>query len=194
MSSSARPADLAPLFHHRWAVPVLGELARLGGGAKFVTLQHHLELGRESLKRILRALIDARLVRGNPGYGHPMRPEYLATRRGSRLGPVCEALRARLERHGSPEQTLRKWPLPVLLAMHLSDGRFNQIRALLPGITPRALTGALRDLLELGLASRVVEDRYPPLTTYRLTRAGRALVPPLTRLARLLSGGSRAEG
>ena len=58
------------LFHHRWAVPVLAELHRGAGGAKFVTLVNRLGIGRDSLRRTLAALIERGWVMPNPGHGH----------------------------------------------------------------------------------------------------------------------------
>ena len=60
--------------------------------AKFVVLQKRLGISRSSLQRTLRALIDAGLVKKNPGYGHPMRPEYLLTERGAKVGAPAQAL------------------------------------------------------------------------------------------------------
>ncbi|MGH2451320.1 MAG: winged helix-turn-helix transcriptional regulator, partial [Candidatus Limnocylindria bacterium] len=73
--------SISALFHHRWAAPVLAELDR-SRGSRFVTLSNRLALSRESLRRTLTALIDAGLVMKNPGYGHPLRPEYILTERG----------------------------------------------------------------------------------------------------------------
>src|SRR5947207_13068422 len=66
------------LFHHRWAVPVLAELRR-ERGSRFVTLANRIGVTRDSLRRTLSALIDDGLVERNPGYGHPLRPEYVLT-------------------------------------------------------------------------------------------------------------------
>ena len=71
---------LTKLVHHRWNIAIVAELHR-SNGAKFVTLANRLELGHSTLKRCLNALIDLGLVRRNPGYGHPLRPEYLLTAR-----------------------------------------------------------------------------------------------------------------
>ena len=49
--------DLAVLFHHRWAVPILAELHGSGGG-KFVTLVARLSISRDSLTNTLRAMTE----------------------------------------------------------------------------------------------------------------------------------------
>src|SRR3954451_13536929 len=80
--------DLIELFHHRWAAPALALLGQRGG-ARFVELQRRLDVGRESLRRALDALIAGGLARRNEGYGHPLRPEYVLTARGRNAAPVA---------------------------------------------------------------------------------------------------------
>jgi len=180
-----KPANHLPgLFHHRWAVPALAALESLGGGAKFITLQRALDTSRDSLERTLEALASSGLVRRNPGYGHPMRPEYLLSPTGAGIAPACLQLVAMLKRPGIAEPALNKWSLPVLYAASLTGGRFNALRAALPGVTPRALTSALRDLEDAGLLTRRLVDDHPPRAEYTLTRRGRGLIEPLAALAR----------
>ena len=78
MSRRSGSLTLPALLHHRWAVPILAVLHR-EKGAKFVTLGSRLGVSRDSLRRSLDRLTQQRLVRRNPGYGHPMRPEYVLT-------------------------------------------------------------------------------------------------------------------
>jgi len=164
-------------------VPTLAALDEQGGEAKLVTLQRRLGASRELLKRTLLFLIDARLVLRNPGYGHPMRPEYLLTPAGRVLAPACARLLKRLDRLGIEEIGLKKWSLPVADALATADGRFNRIRAILSGVTPRALAQALRDLQMAGLVERRLIDDSPPRTEYRLTRAGLGIAPLVRALA-----------
>lgn len=177
-------ASLPRLFHHRWAVPTLAALDATGGAAKFVTLRNRVGASRDSLRRTLRALIDAGLVRRNPGHGHPMRPEYMLTRLGRRLAPASATLLDELESLGIEEIALNKWSLPVACALEAAGGRFGRVRAALGEVTPRALARALRDLQRAGIVERRLVDGYPPYTEYRLTGRGRrlkALVLPLAR-------------
>lgn len=164
--------DLIALFHHRWAVPVLAELERQRG-SRFAALVGILGLGRESLRRTLDALIALGLVERNPGYGHPLRPEYVLTPHGAEVAARCRRL---LDALGDErEVALRKWSLPVLVALGRA-GRFSELRAELPGITPRALALALKDLQAAGLVERVVEDTsYPPTVRYAATAAAQPL-------------------
>jgi DNA-binding HxlR family transcriptional regulator len=164
--------DLIALFHHRWAAPILAELRRQKG-ARFAALAGILGVGRESLRRTLDALIDLGLVARNPGYGHPLRPEYVLTRRGTHVAARCARLLGALG--DKREVALRKWSLPVLIALRHAD-RFSELRDELPGITPRALALALKDLQAAGLVERRVdEDAYPPTVVYAATHAARPL-------------------
>ena len=158
------------MCHHRWSTPVLAELGRTGG-ARFVVLVNRLGVGRASLQRALAALVDLGLVRRNPGYGHPLRPEYVLTPEGEEAAARCARLLAAVD--GKAGVLLRKWSLPVLVALR-GNARFSELREALPGITARALALALKDLERAGLVTRRVEETYPPSTVYAATaEAGR---------------------
>jgi DNA-binding HxlR family transcriptional regulator len=155
---------------------VLAELERQRG-SRFVTLSRMLGVGRESLRRTLASLIGQGLVVRNPGYGHPLRPEYTLTAEGRRVARRCVRLLALLD--GNAELVLRKWSVPVLVAL-TEPSRFSELRAALPGITGRALALALKDLQRAGLVERRVdEETYPPAVVYAATAAGRRLQRPL---------------
>jgi len=159
--------QLIELFHHRWAPPALALLATREG-ARFVELQRRLDVGRESLRRALDGLLALGLAQRNPGYGHPLRPEYLVTASGRDAGATCARVLAAAPDH---DLLLRKWSVPTL-AQLAEPRRFSEVRAALPGVTPRALALALKDLEDGGLVRREVRDTRPPSTLYRLTAAG----------------------
>lgn len=167
--------DLIALFHHRWSAPVLAELERTRG-ARFVELVNRLGIGRESLRRTLAALIALGLVRRNPGYGHPLRPEYLLSGPGEDVAKRCGRLLQALD--GNADVALKKWSLPVVFALR-RPSRFSELREALPGVTARSLALALKDLERAGLVRRRVEETYPPSTVYAPT-------PDAVRLQRIL--------
>src|SRR5918911_3561105 len=108
MSNTAVTIDeLIALFHHRWSAPVLAEILRQRG-SRFAALAGTLGVGRESLRRTLESLLELGLVARNPGYGHPLRPEYVLTPRGRAAAERCASL---LE-IADDEVVLRKWTLP----------------------------------------------------------------------------------
>jgi DNA-binding HxlR family transcriptional regulator len=171
-------SSLTVLCHHRWALPVLAEIERTRG-SRFATLTGRLGVSGESLRRTLRALSAAGLVQRNPGYGHPLRPEYVFTAAGRKLGPRAASLVAALRGH--EETALKKWSLPVLAVL---DGprRFSELRAALPDATPRALALALKELQADGLVHRTVHDAYPPAVVYELTEHAKPIAAAARRI------------
>jgi DNA-binding HxlR family transcriptional regulator len=174
-------STLVALFHNRWSVPILAELHRQRG-SRFVTLSRTLGLSRESLRRTLAALIEGGLVGRNPGYGHPLRPEYVLTTAGEGIAGACRPLVEQLRGGNLEEVGLKKWSMPVVFALANGPRRFSELRDLLEGVSPRALTLALKDLEAADLVDRRVTDDYPPATVYRLTRSGRPLAALLRQL------------
>ncbi len=141
-------------------------------GAKFVTLLNRTGASRDTLSDTLSHLIEGGAVAKNPGYGHPMRPEYILTPFGEALGAACVKATEMAVALGIVEVALKKWPMLVVVAIGRGGRRFGEIKELLPGITPRALTGALRDLQASGLADRTITESWPPYTIYDLTPLG----------------------
>ena len=134
--------------------------------------------------RALRELVELGLLDRNEGYGHPLRPEYLVLPAGAALiRPSVELVEA-LERRGATEPGLKKWSMPAVHALAGGPRRFSELRDALPGVTARALTLALKDLVAADLVERTVTDDFPPSTLYRLTRAAEPLRAPLAELAR----------
>ncbi len=164
--------EIIDLFHHRWAAAVLAELRRKRG-SRFVTLSRMLGVSKESLRRTLAALLDQGLVARNPGYGHPLRPEYVLTERGRPIAARCERLLSVLD--GNAEVAKRKWSIPVVVVL-AEPARFSELRAALPGVTGRALAITLKDLQRAGLVERRVDEKtYPPAVVYAATAAARRL-------------------
>jgi DNA-binding HxlR family transcriptional regulator len=173
---------LGRFMGRKWRLPVLALLwARKG--EKFVTLFRTLGASQAAVRGTLDGLIEAGLVAPNPGYGHPMRPEYVLTDAGRELGERCEALVHALGRHAAPS----KWELPIVRVLADGDFRFNELSAAVPGVTDRALVIALKRLTKAGLVRRWVEDSYPPAVWYGLTADGRYVALPLAALVRSLA-------
>jgi DNA-binding HxlR family transcriptional regulator len=175
---------LVRLCHHRWAIPILAELHHGGDGAKFVTLTFRLGVSKSALSATLAHLIDLGWVTRNPGYGHPMRPEYILTRAGKRLAPWCARVHTLLKRTRTEDALLRKWSLPIAFAMHRGATRFAELRDSLPTITSRALALALKDLQRAEITVRRVEDDCPIRIEYRLAQSGRRVAAALASLRR----------
>jgi DNA-binding HxlR family transcriptional regulator len=177
-------STLPLLFHNRWSVPVLAELAHgQAGGCRFANLTRRLGVSRESLRRTLATLVGAGLVMRNPGHGHPLRPDYVLTAHGARVAPACAALVDALHDSGLAELARKKWPLPVLFALAPAPARFSELRAALEPVTTRALALALKDLETAALVERTLVDDYPPRAEYRLADGARDVAQLLEPLA-----------
>lgn len=162
---------LVPLCHHRWTLPILAELHRQDG-CRFAALRQGLGVSSESLRVALDAMMEAGLARRHEGDGHPLRPEYVATHQGGKLGAAAVALVDHLARIGMTEVALRKWSLPLLAVLPAGGGRFTEIREALPGATARAIAAGLRDLEAAGLVRRTLTASWPPHALYATTPAG----------------------
>jgi len=173
---------LLSLLKHRWNIVVLAELHQ-SSGAKFVTLLNRLGLNRGALTATLKHLVSIGVVRRNAGYGHPMRPEYLLTARGRDLGGSCLKLVSLVRKQDGERIAWRKWSLPLVLAIGQDSARFNELRAALGDVTPRAQTLALKSLLDAGWIARTVEDGYPPAVSYQLSPTGQRLLDVLLILS-----------
>jgi len=178
---SAGSGRLNLIFARRWAIPVLAQMNN-GGGAKFVTLLEKLGAPRASIKGSLELLIDLKLVHPNPGFGHPMRPEYVLSDRGEMVAPPAAALKGALERIDAIECGLKKWTMPTLRAVDLGADRFSAIAERLSESTDRAVSGALTDLSRCELVGRKLMDTRPPRASYILTRRAKRIVPVLAEL------------
>lgn len=183
-----RSRTIAALFHRRWCLPILAELHRGeggGGGARFVTLCHRLSANQTAVRQSLDHLKEVGWVRRNPGYGHPLRPEYILTSAGERLAAPCAAIDDALELLGIRELGLRRWSMPIVHAVSVEEpARFSRVGGRLDTITDRALSQSIRNLCNAEIIARKIDDGYPPTPVYLLDKSGQRLAPLLQEIAR----------
>ncbi len=177
---------LNQIFARRWAIPILASL-RGSGGCKFITLTSNLDGSRAALKSSLALLDTLGLVIPNPGHGHPMRPEYILTPRGSIVAEPANALVRSLDKASSLDLGLKKWSMPTLYAVGAGSERFNSIAQSLGSATDRALSLAINDLQTMSLLDRRLIDDRPPRAIYAITRRARGLVPCLNDLKQAMN-------
>lgn len=145
-------------------------------------LVNTLGASEEAVRETLADLMELGWVMPNPGYGHPLRPEYVLTRRGERLAPACIALDDAIETLNLRPVALRRWSMPVLYVVGEGASRFSDIARRLEGITDRALSLTLKDLDAAAVVARRVLDDRPPRSVYEAGDAGRVLWPVLARV------------
>jgi DNA-binding HxlR family transcriptional regulator len=183
--SRRRDAEaLTDLACCRYALPVLAELAARTG-AKGVTLASAVGASRASVRRALDALIDAGYAAPNPGYGHPMRPEYVLTDRGRAAGEPARRILRAADHLGARDAALHKWSLPVVLVTHPRAETFSAIRDTLTNPTDRAVSLTLKRLVEAAVLDRNISEGFPPRPRYALTRRARSLHAPVRALAQI---------
>ena len=175
MSTFAIPPEILRLLGgNRWAVPVMALLSR-EEGARFAVIARAFGLSHHSLARCLDYLRGAGWVIPNPGHGHPLRPEYLLSEAGKPVGVLCERIVAQRERLKLAAADLPRWSLPVVAGLAPDWTRFGELQARLDPVTPRALSQTLQAMIGHDLVKRRLEDRYPPVALYGLTRRGQDL-------------------
>ena len=178
------PPSFIDLCHYAWGIPALAEIAR-DGGAKLVTVSRRLQIASETTRRTIQGLVDLDLVMPNPGYGHPMRPEYLLTPDGESIGRPAVGLWKTLQEASDAVRGAcrRKWTLPCLVALEGAADRFSELEAALSGVSPRALAQALESAAGAGLVSRRVDAGPPVRTLYALTPTSRGIAGNASALA-----------
>lgn len=84
--------------------------------------------------------------------------------------------------HRAVELVGRRWTGAIIRVLLQGPRRFNELLAVIPGISDRLLTERLRELESEQLISRHVEAGSPVRVSYELTCAGHELQQPLDAL------------
>ena len=180
--SDPEASKLIALFHHKWSAGILAELARTGG-TRVVVLRNRLDASPQAIASALEQLVQMGLVAPNPGYGHPLRPEYVLTPEGQTAAAACARIASSTQRLGLPELPGFKWHLPILWTIGREPMRFREIARRATPITDRALSQSLTLLTETELVRASLLDIRPPASMYESTRRARGLVDALSELA-----------
>lgn len=174
-------ARLIPLCRRRWSIPIIARLARVEGD-RFVPLVHSLRASEEAVRETLADLTEQGLVRPNPGYGHPLRPEYILTKKGERLAPACTHLDDTLATLHLRHVCLRRWSLPALYVVGDGATRFTEIARRLGEVTDRALSQTLTTLDDAAVVARRLAEPRPARFDYILADSGLAVHQALADL------------
>jgi DNA-binding HxlR family transcriptional regulator len=166
--------DLRWLIGSRWFVPLLA-LASREEGVRSAALAARLGISRSMLSAVLGQLLGKGWLMRNPGHGHPLRPEYVLAEAGRPVGAWCERVVEERRHLGLDGHALGRWTLPLVGRLDRRWERFSWLEAQLSPISPRSLSLALKQLLEVRLVERRLEDSFPPRPLYGLTGRGQRL-------------------
>lgn len=174
------------LFHYRWIIPIIGFLYNQNG-AKFVSLLNELNISRSMLTSTLRKLIEHGFVMRNPGHGHPLRPEYILTDKGTCFGPFCtEMMKCVIEQKGH-HLFESKWAIQIIHLCSPREIRFSELKSALTPITSRALSEELKFLNSEGFIERKIIEGFPPLTSYSITVRSTPFIEVIERYKDILT-------
>lgn len=116
-------------------------------------------------------LIGLGLLERNPGYGHPLRPEFRLTK----LGKTVAAIAGKIHDVSAEEDwplLRRSWTLPVLTSLRKAS-HFSDIKRHMPAITDRALSQSLKSMEARNWVCRGVDGAArPPRSVYSAVNTG----------------------
>ncbi|HYW15598.1 MAG TPA: winged helix-turn-helix transcriptional regulator [Allosphingosinicella sp.] len=166
--------DLRWLVASRWFAPLLA-LASREEGVRSAALAARLGISRSMLAGVLGRLLRKGWIARNPGHGHPLRPEYILTQAGRPVGAWCERVMDERRSLALDSGPLGRWALPLVGRLDRRWERFSWLEAQLSPISPRSLSLALKQCLEVRLVDRRLEESFPPRPLYGLTGRGQRL-------------------
>lgn len=153
-----------------WALPILANLHD-GVPGRQASLLAATGASRTSFAQSMEHLISIGLLERNPGYGHPLRPEFRLTSQGIRAAAIANKIQ-RVSREEDQDLLRRSWTVPILTSLH-TPRHFNEIRKNLLPITDRALSHSLRSMEERNWVRRSVNDAArPPRPIYSAVNLG----------------------
>ena len=77
------------------------------------------------------------------------------------------------------------WTPSVLWNLSGGPRRFGELRADIPGISAKVLSGRLKDMEDKGVVLRTVMATSPPSAEYSLSPLGQQLLPAIHQIARI---------
>ncbi len=144
----------------------------------FSALNSRLGASRETLSQTLDDLCTNGVVARPP----VRRGTYSLTEAGKLVGETCGGAVDVVLRTETLQVALKKWPMLVLTAAGRGGRRYGELAEMLPGVTPRALAGALKDLEGAELVTRTITPGAGRAPAYELTDRGQLMFPALDAL------------
>ena len=153
-----------------WALPILASL-HVGVAGRQATLLAATGASRTAFVQSMDHLIKNGLLERNPGYGHPLRPEFRLTQRGKEAAAIADKIQ-RVSSEDDQSLLRKSWTLPVLTSLQ-TPSRFNDIKRNLQTITDRALSQSLKSMEGKDWVHRSVDETArPPRSVYSAINTG----------------------
>lgn len=154
-----------------WSLDILASM-HAGVPGRQAPLLSSTGANRTAFAKSLGHLFDLGLLARNPGHGHPLRPEYRLTPRGTEIAKIAGNIAGVVPRDEEFALLRRTWTVPVLAVTH-TPRRFTEIKSDLFSITDRALSKSLHQLQELEWLRREIDiSGRPPRPTYQAANIG----------------------
>lgn len=161
---------LVKVTSRAWSLDIL---ALLHGGTpgRQAALLSQTGAGRTAFTQSLGHLLNLGLLERNPGYGHPLRPEYRLTANGTEVAIIADNIK-KVTPQASDTLLRRAWTIPVLVASR-EPRYFNEIKSELVTITDRALSISLKQLEEQHWLERSINmEIRSPRPVYQVVNSG----------------------
>lgn len=153
-----------------WAIPILSNL-HAGIAGRQAPLLAATGATRTAFAQSMDHLISIGLLERNPGYGHPLRPEFRLTQLGASAAAIAHKIQS-VTADEDQDLLRRSWTLPVLTTIH-RPSHFNDIKRNLRTITDRALSRSLKAMETRSWVQRSVDEAArPPRSIYRAMNTG----------------------
>ncbi len=153
-----------------WALPILSKLHE-GIAGRQAPLLTATGASRTAFAQSMDHLITIGLIERNPGYGHPLRPEFRLTDKGIQAAAIAHKIR-KVTKDEDQDLLRRSWTLPVLTSLY-TPSHFNDIKRNLQTISDRALSQSLKAMESRNWVCRVVDGAArPPRSLYHSINTG----------------------
>ncbi|WP_299961922.1 winged helix-turn-helix transcriptional regulator [uncultured Roseobacter sp.] len=153
-----------------WAIPIMSSL-HAGIAGRQAPLLAATGASRTAFAQSIDHLISIGLLERNPGYGHPLRPEFQLTELGVSAAALANKIQS-VTAERDQDLLRRSWTLPVLTAIH-RPSNFNDIKRNLRTITDRALSQSLKMMETRSWVHRNVDAAArPPRSIYCAVNTG----------------------